>query len=645
MEKEKDNNEKEDKTHEMSELLEQVKNEIRFWLDAIWTKRQIFRDRLHLYIEPNKEEWKISNNTLYAMVQLFQAINYEDQLSVIFMPRKFWDEEYAENLTDVAKFDQEEMQLNKLNFQVNWDRAMFWVGIKVKNGWDDVRKTPIYSVKDPLTWIPDPSWNHIDKFRFHYFEEQMMKSEMTEDKWFIKSAIDELYYRESDERTLTQNSKNEATWMNYADENRMKENTLFNIINWFTIYDWRQYLVTVDANCWVLLRAEMIEAVTKEEEEDTTLIEAPVLVSWFSPLRWDPFWVSLADLVEDKQKWQQILTNLQLINAKFSTLWQTLLYDPKAVKNRNDLISPTTDLKLIAYDSSSWTPISNAIYPVPRSNLLNDSFTVSDTLARQIQFDTWIDARSLWIQWDKNITLWESQQIQANANIRLWLNIEVNNWSERAFWKNWLRCYQEYFSRADKKFIRITWWFWNRSLEFRKDDFMAIADPDIVIESKKNIEQLRKQQQIAFAAKLPLILQDPNIPQISKLFAMRYSLRLDWMNREYISIIIPDTVDELNAKQKLPLLDMDDMDWAEIESLDEDHFTYLMIFERARDTKAKKEAIERRKQAIILTWQNKQWLTQWWAVWWAANASASQMTSALIWQGKQTESLQNITNP
>ena len=84
---------------------------------------------------------------------------------------------------------------------------------------------------------------------------------------------------------------------------------------------------------------------------------------------------------------------------------------------------------------------------------------------------------------------------------------------------------------------------------------MAISDPDIIVESKKYIEQMRAKQQVAFAAKLPIILQDPAIPQISKKFALRYSLKLDGIDKEYIKILVPESYEELDANQKVTLLD------------------------------------------------------------------------------------------
>lgn len=111
--------------------------------------------------------------------------------------------------------------------------------------------------------------------------------------------------------------------------------------------------MTVDNKIQTILRAVKIEPVKMEEKKEEDLIEFPVNVSWFSPYRGDPFGVSLCDLVEDKQKANSILLNLQLINAKYNTLGQTYLIDPRAVPNKADLLSPSTDPKWIPFNSAS----------------------------------------------------------------------------------------------------------------------------------------------------------------------------------------------------------------------------------------------------------------------------------------------------
>lgn len=376
-------------------LLTQVKDEINYSRNFIQRKRDMFRNRFDKYINPDKDEDKVSVNTLYSTMQLFLSINYSDKLSVLFMPRRLGDEEYADNLTDLAKFDYDEMNMEVINFQKDWDRAFFGVGIRVKDGWDDIRKCPIWSVKDPLSWLPDPRGNHLDKFRFHYFEEEMMKEDMEEELGFIESEVEKLNYERNEELETNRSFLDNAQGLNNNTEEEIDANQLIPIYNGYTIFEGEKYLVTVDNKLQTILRAVKIDAVKAEEKKEEDLIEFPVNVSWFSPYRGDPFGVSLADLVEDKQKANSILLNLQLINSKYNTLGQTYLIDPRAVPNKADLLSPSTDPKWIPFNSASGVPISNAIYPIPRPNIQADSFNMVQELSRQLQLDTGVDARTL----------------------------------------------------------------------------------------------------------------------------------------------------------------------------------------------------------------------------------------------------------
>lgn len=623
-------------------LLTQVKDEINYSRNFIQRKRDMFRNRFDKYINPDKDEDKVSVNTLYSTMQLFLSINYSDKLSVLFMPRRLGDEEYADNLTDLAKFDYDEMNMEVINFQKDWDRAFFGVGIRVKDGWDDIRKCPIWSVKDPLSWLPDPRGNHLDKFRFHYFEEEMMKEDMEEELGFIESEVEKLNYERNEELETNRSFLDNAQGLNNNTEEEIDANQLIPIYNGYTIFEGEKYLVTVDNKLQTILRAVKIDAVKAEEKKEEDLIEFPVNVSWFSPYRGDPFGVSLADLVEDKQKANSILLNLQLINSKYNTLGQTYLIDPRAVPNKADLLSPSTDPKWIPFNSASGVPISNAIYPIPRPNIQADSFNMVQELSRQLQLDTGVDARTLWVQWDKSITLGESQTIQANANVRLGLNITVNNWSEKDFWKQWYRCYQEYFSGKDRKFIRIAGSFSVSNVEFRKDDFMGNEDVDVVIESESQVKAMREQQKLQFQAQLPIILQDPSTTEISKNYAKRYSYKLMWLTRDQIAVLVPYTYEELDAMMKVKLINANDPLALELDELDVDHYTYLIYADTALDTPMKYKFIEQRKRAIIQTGQNlKQQPEQ---MWWAANAASAQMTSAAIsGAGKPQSSLQQLT--
>jgi hypothetical protein len=52
------------------------------------------------------------------------AIKYSDELSVLAKPRKFGDEEYAENITNLAEYDYAEMNLNRIRHAEFVDECM-----------------------------------------------------------------------------------------------------------------------------------------------------------------------------------------------------------------------------------------------------------------------------------------------------------------------------------------------------------------------------------------------------------------------------------------------------------------------------------------------------------------------------------------
>jgi hypothetical protein len=221
-----------------------------------------------------------------------------------------------------------------------------------------------------------------------------------------------------------------------------------------------------------------------------------------------------------------------------------------------------------------------------------DSFNVSQELVRQIQLDTGIDSRSLGIQGDKSITLGESQQIQANANVIFGLSVEVSTWAEVDFWKHmWFRTYQEFFSRSDEKFIRLTNGFNTNQFVFRRDDFLGVDDVDFSIESKKKMNQMREQMKIQFSAKLPLILQDPNVPKITKSIAFRYSLKLDGHDREMQQILNPYfSPEEIDARRKVEYINNEIM--PEFTNPNVELMTYYVIFQSAMDNPVKEKVLK-----------------------------------------------------
>lgn len=608
-------------------IQEQAKREIKMGLDFINPKREIFRNRLEKYVDQDKEEGKIGVNTIYAMVNLWVAIRLSDEATVLFQPRQFWDEEYAENLTNLAKFDYEEMWLAEMDYARHWDTFFFGYSIRTKKGWNKIKNCPKVYQEDPLTWIPDPYGDYLNPFRFHYFEKEMLKSSLTEEYGFLPNI--EVTNQTDEEIKANKTYRNEASWFNDVAQDT-SDDFYVSVYDGFTYIDWELYQVTILSGTKEVIRANKIEPVRLEEKETGFIdIKTQVEVEWYSPKRGDPCGVSLPDLVIDKQIADSQLLNLRLIDAKFSTFGQTNLVNTDIVKNTSDLKNPSINTKWI-WVKSGGQPLSNAIYPVPRQNIMQDSYNVSNEIRRQQQLDTGIGENTLWVA-EKGLTLGQSQQVQANANIKLALGITISNWGEKDFWDYiWLRSYEEYLSSGTKKMIRVANGFWSNVLEFRRDDFLWGKNPDIIIESKKKVETEIEKMKVNFLSMAPYFIQDPTKPKIVRNFVLRYMLKLNGVPREMINVMTYDDTEEV-ARYKVNLINNNDMEGAVIDSPYEDHLSFLVMFESARDTPAKIEAIRRRRMALAkMSWKKnmQQEVPQGGMI----NATQAQATSAQIWQ-------------
>lgn len=617
-------------------IIQEIADQINLGLNFVRTRREKLRNNIAKYVDQDKEDGKVGVNTLYASTQLYVAIKYSDEISILAKPRKFWDEEYADNITNLAEYDYSEMNLNRMRHAEFVDEALTGASIRKKAPYDVIRKCPMFESVDPMTWICDPFSDYVTEARWNFFEREIKLSELRE----LDVTEDE-----AEAQSIDTELQSNRTYRNVAhgtsDVTDETMNKIISCYQGFTYIEWKLYKVTINSALNELYEFEEVKPVTKEEKKTGNVsMKTVIRVSYFSPTRWDPFGISMADLILDKQKAQSILMNLRLIDAKFNTFGQINLVNTDIVKDTSELTNPSINTKWIGANAGN-NSLSNAIYPVPRQSIMADSFNVSQELIRQIQLDTGIDSRSLWVQGDKNITLGESQQIQANANVIFGLWVEVSSWAEVDFWKHmWFRTYQENFSNSDEKFIRLSSGFNTNQMIFRRDDFLWVEDIDFSIESKKKAGQLREQMKIQFAAKLPMILSDPNVPKITKSIAFQYSLKLDGHSRDMQQILNPYfSPEQIDARRQVAYIDA----WLmpQLRNPNVELMTYYVICQSAMDSPIKEQFLKNLELAMIEMWQNVQMQNQ--ATQWMANTSASQAQSvALQWQN-QPQSLQTIS--
>lgn len=608
------------------DLLIQVQTEKKEGLNFVEKKRSKFRKRLELYNNISWDDKKIYSRKIFSTIQTLLWVSYEDAMTVKFSWIQLQDDELANNIENLANFDQTEMSLDRINYQKEWDRFFYWVWIRVLDHWDTDRKVPVFKVVDPLSWIPDPYWNIWDWFRYHWFQLELTDNDLNPDVY----NNTELLLTESDlELEETKNKYNEVRLLQDTTTNKNKNKSwVYWIYNHYTQIHWEKYLVTTWNRDSIILRCERIEPVTASEKKNKSVIPFPIILNYYSPFKWDPFWVSVPDLLEDKQKAEQLFLNLDRIKTENEAWWDFFLYDQNAIKNINELKTPSKWPKFLKADLRH-NP--NPITEVRKAAVKQDSIYIRDALNNQSALDIWLDNRALWVSGWNNITATESQTVQRNANIRLLLGNKINQWWERDFWNMWLRAYKEYFKPTDKKNILLNNAFWNIVYTVKHKDIATWWDIDVKIVNKSDTEALEEKERLWFMATVQTILADPNKPIISKAFAERKMHRLNWVSKEEISVLVPPSIEEMQANQDVALLNEDEDVWP-IEDLNEDHLTYIIIYQRAIDTPAKRRAIERRQEAWRVSMQQKlqAWQTNW----------AQQALAASAWSQIQSKALQ-----
>ena len=608
------------------EFLKQIQSELQLSRNFVNSKREYLRNNISKYIDQTTDDEKFNVNIVYAMMNLDVAIEMLDTKEPIFSPRWIGDDEIAENLTDVAKFDYSEMGLDLIQYAGALDRRMFWVEIRCKTWWNIDGNHPTVCLKDPLSWLPDPFFDNVTPPRFHYFEETIPKEMVSEEYGFDEEFEDQNIWVGQNEQ-LNQEARNRKTGYNGT----VNDPSMVSVINWYSYYEDKLYMVTLDAGANQLARCVEVKPVFKQEKDDCIPMSSCVNIKWKSPKRNDPFGITMLEQIGPGQSAISKLTNLRLIDATFSTLGQTFLYDINTVQNANELARPSINPKIIGVDvKNGWAPLSGSVYPVPRQNILEDSYRTTQEIMESIQMTTGINYNQLGVQWAGSQTLGEVKQIQENANLRFGLDAIMQEVADKQFWRDiWYRSYKEFFSKTDKKFIRIASSIdWTRLLEFQKEDFLTFEDPSIIIESKRKFEAERAKIAASLDARLAVMEANPNSHKISLNYMRRKILKLQWMSRADVQVICPYEPDEMDARNIVKLLNENDMKAATIRDINQDHMTYLVVFQSWMDTEAKNVAIEMRKKAYIESWQAQK--EQVW--WWAANVATNQMVNASIQQ-------------
>lgn len=587
---------------EINELREQVRREYQLSFNTIVKKRMQFRRQDEL-LNGIVDQDKIDTKTLFYTLYSKMALVYSDDVQVKFEPRQMSGVQQSHNLNKLARYDYDEMDMGVQTYEVQLNRFMRGVGIRLMTGWDDVRQVPTWQVMDTRTWVPDPrGWFDPKGFRYHGFELSEFKYNLREEDGFFD--VDKCTVAESPETVLNRVYAQKAANLFPATDQLLQtdsENAEIAVYYHMTRFNGKPVFTVWGNNIGTLIKYEEIKPVYSEEKKDVLEIPFPVVLNYFYPRKGDPYGTSLADLVQVPHRYKNVLANLMFIREKDLALGDDVIYDTNVIKNKNDLSTPTLSRKFIGADGSMGN-ISNAVSIIPKNPSSGATYSFMDKLDSMVSLASGMDARQMGISGGANVTLGEAQQIQANNNVKSLFEIRINSQGEKQFWKLWYRAYRENFGSGEKKVIRVTNSLGSQNIEFEKEDILGTADPDVKVTSKTELANERAQKMANLTPLLIATMNNPAKPAIARAMAERKLYELNDVTEDEQFVYVPPSWEELDARDKLPLLNWNDPDGVKIapEEMGADHMTYITVFGQALPTPATKAAIEARKRALIM---------------------------------------------
>lgn len=578
------------------DVLNQIRNEYEQWLATVQTKRKKRVQDWKKFVPINKKD-KVNINSIYTTIQTLLSVFFSDKMTVKWTSRKPSSQSKADQLNKVSEFDYEEMGLEKIDYQWMFNTFMDWVGIKIIDGWDKDKQVPVARVISAISWIPDPRGGFtIEDHRWAWFEAEDVLYQLKANPNYVNTNL----------INNAPNNEQESIRAEYLASRSLSdqgyetvENKKYAIYHHYTVIRGEKYLVTTANHHTLIIRMKKLKPITKEEKASPYKISFPISLLYYSPVKGDPFGISVPDLMRDKQDAESKLFNLAVIKETRNTLGEDIYYDPNAISNKSVLEKPSIYPKAVPVKIRPNENIGQKFFRLPKEQSTGQSFNVGSQLQFQNSLSTGIDANTLWVGGQAGQTATEAQIIQKNANLRFGLGTKVMKWAQEHFWKTYLRYYLLHLSPRSEKFIYTTSGFGRVPLTLRRRDFLQTDKIDVTIRSVSEIEQEKQKQKADFFAIYPQLLADPNLPAVSKNYIERKALLLSGVPEDEIEIMKPKSVDQINAELDVELINAGEAPnppkpW-------EDHLTYIYVYCGAEDSakEVKFDAIRARRDAFL----------------------------------------------
>jgi hypothetical protein len=561
--------------------------------------------RLKLFNNQRRDKKAVGDTTMFTIFQTMLASLYVDRLNATWTGREEGDDDVAENLNALSKYDYTEMEKDITDYDWIWNTCFFGrapldLSEYIRDPENNIY-LPIPRAIDLTVFLRDPRGTSINGNRMgrnscRFFGEdlKMSREAIETNPHAVQSNID---FRSikfgSGTKSLIEDSKaardNAQGLQNDRNkgERALGVNAEYDITVWNT--NWKVNGKVTKVKVWLANSRKLVIGFRPLKTDKWKVIDRPLY-----PTAGDWDGTSIPDLTEDKQRARAIAQNLGM-KAMQADLYPMYIYDSNKIKNKNDLNFNLN--KFIPADIPPGGAIGDALQPMrkafPNLPLLNFIYESLDISAQKATATSDVQQG---IQSQRDRPLGETNLIVSQSDTRYSLSAKIFGWSERAFWREWYNCYKENFDKdIDEKVIRLEGAFGPEWRKLTKDQINTKRlDPDVEIQSAyvSRAKQLEERQSLS--TYFGLVLADPNA---NRRYAYKELGKAFGLTKDKIERLFPPTIDERIAEDENKQLNKNQMVKVKVE---DDHMVHLEIHSKAAATPATYAHIETHKHALSI---------------------------------------------
>lgn len=571
-------------------LLPQVQREYSQWEQHV----RVWRSEVQSEISKLQEkvpDGKIKIDLVKENIDFERATFLTDDIDVTFVSDEWvLAQEVCKNANLVAKYDYIDTNRKDIKDQIIIDNWYYGVAVEVMDMYDEEENQPVSQLVPPDTVIPDPRCQKGSYQRFVGIERRIPDWKLKTDKFDI-GEMEVADFSTSYEMRMSDLSKDNTNFI-YTNEG------LADIYDHYTIFEGKKVLTTWVNDRTTLIRYVELDPLTKAEKLNPMKIKYPVIFHRrrSHPYRWA--WYRIKEEVGNSEDIVTQLANLEIAQARIATYWPDTFVDNNLGIDVAQMQKKKPGGLITGVNVTPGSNIGNHIFQKQYAGNNQLAQQAKQDLLARVQRNTWYTDITMGVSPQGQQTKWEIQTLQNNANkILSWVSDSYLDW-EKQYYTLWYRSYQENMSPRSTKTIAL-FDNWGMSKELRKNEFIADWKVIIYLESAsqqaiKNERNVTKLMAMAQSI-IPNLKSEQSVNTFLRTLVDKSAIQwLEWED------VIPLSYDERLAYDRLKLLNADIPVVSEPEAW-EDFKTHIDIYEKAVNTKSKRNLLEKYRDAYTRT--------------------------------------------